>query len=481
MTKTLQRVISMSQCSSRKWAATSVALLSVCLVGCGENFNPRQTSSETDTAALGSSEAPLASEGASRDIAVARNPKNAVIFIGDGMGVSTVTAGRIYAGQKRGVDGESYALSWEDFPQVGLVKTYNYDSQVPDSAGTATAILSGYRARIGQVNIEPEPDTPGPTGSCDKTALPPTLLELSKAANKRVGVVSTARITHATPAALYGHAFSRGWEAPNQVPENARAAGCTSLGEQLAAAPLDLVMGGGNRLESVIDFERYNKITELSDITLPAMALFTDSHMSYEADRAAPEPSLSEMTEAAIAALDSDDGYVLLIEAGRIDHAHHATNAYRALEDLIALDEAVATAKRLTGDDTLILVTADHSHVVTMQGYPARGNPILGLVHNPDEETRLRSDKPALSEDGRPYTTLSYANGPVSRDETDFAQAESPDFRQPAGRLQGSETHGGDDVPLYATGAGSGYFGGVMDQPEVGQAIHKALGLTEDD
>ena len=116
-----------------------------------------------------------------------------------------------------------------------------------------------------------------------------------------------------------------------------------------------------------------------------------------------------------------------------------------------------------------------------MQGYPARGNPMLGLVHNPDPETRERSSEPALSEDGCPYTTLTYANGPVSRAEADFTQAQKPDFRQPAGRQQGSESHAGEDVPLYATGPGSQHFGGVMDQPEVGQAIHKALGLTEGD
>ena len=398
------------------------------------------------------------------------------------MGVSTVTAGRIYAGQKRGVDGESFELAWEDFPQLALVKTYNHDAQVPDSAGTATALLSGFRARIGQINVPPReypPTLPARERfSCDTDALRPTLLGRAKAANRRVGVVSTARLTHATPAAVYGYAADRGFEAPADLPPEARAAGCTSLSEQLAAAPLDLAMGGGAREFSSVDTSSYSSADDLDALELPALGLFADSHMAYEADRAGTgEPSLAEMTVAAIRALDGDDGYVLVAEAGRIDHAHHATNAFRALEDLDALHEAVAAAKALVGEDTLLLVTADHSHVFTMQGYPARGNPILGLVQGLDADSRERATTVELADDQKPYTTLSYANGPVLRDEVDFSQAQRPDFRQPAGMRLGSETHGGEDVALYAVGPGADAFGGVMDQPEVGQALWEVLDL----
>src|SRR5690606_13375103 len=133
------------------------------------------------------------------------------------------------------------------------------------------------------------------------------------------------------------------------------------------------------------------------------------SHMRYNADReldAAGEPTLAEMTEKAIKVLQKNpNGFYLMVEAGRIDHAHHAGNAYRALDDTIALSEAVAMAKALTNDeDTLIIVTADHSHVFTIGGYPDRGNPILGksAVNGVPQRDAL----------GLPYTTLSYANGP---------------------------------------------------------------------
>ena len=105
-----------------------------------------------------------------------------------------------------------------------------------------------------------------------------------------------------------------------------------------------------------------------------------------------------------------------MVEAGRVDHAHHGSNAYRAMRDMQALNEAVKVAKDKTADDTLIMVTADHSHVFTIAGYPARGNPIMGLVRNPDPEAGKPSEDYALAEDGKPYTTLGYHNGPNVRE-----------------------------------------------------------------
>ncbi len=115
------------------------------------------------------------------------------------------------------------------------------------------------------------------------------------------------------------------------------------------------------------------------------LGLFDMSHMEYEADRAkdaAGEPSLAEMTAKALDRLAQDeDGYVLMIEGGRIDHAHHAGNAARALEDTSAFDAAIKTVlEKTTRDDTLVVVTADHSHTMTINGYPKRGNPIFDKV-----------------------------------------------------------------------------------------------------
>ena len=419
-----------------------------------------------------------------------KEAKNIILFIGDGMGVSTITAGRIFDGQSEGKLGEEHALAFEDFDNVALIKTYNTNSQVPDSAGTATAIMSGYKTNIGTINVPPMAPAEMVQTACINKDLRPTLLDQAKERGLNVGTVSTARLTHATPAALYSHSVSRGWEADRDIKDIAAEAGCVSIAQQLIDSSLDLALGGGrgefteeqiaawrNKGRSFVS----NK-TELSAVTdeAPLLGLFKRSHMSYEADREGKdEPSLAEMTEIAIDRLSSDEGYILMVEAARVDHAHHGSNAYRAMRDMQALNEAVKVAKAKTGDDTLILVTADHSHVFTIAGYPARGNPILGLVRGVDRMTAEVSDEYTLADDGKPYTTLGYQNGanvrlPDSPALTDN-QVQARDFQQQVAIPVGSETHAGEDVPLYAQGPGAEMFRGVMEQDEIGKALSEIL------
>jgi alkaline phosphatase len=195
------------------------------------------------------------------------------------------------------------------------------------------------------------------------------------------------------------------------------------------------------------------------------------------------------MTVKAIELLEArGDGYLLLVEAGRIDHAHHDNNAARALHDTIALSDAVAAAHERADPDTLLVVTADHSHVFTMAGYPTRGNPILGLVRGND----ARGEPGRYSRDllGERYPTLGYGNGPGytgasdlqpegykrfphqpanfqgatrTRGDLDPGLARTADFIQAALVPLASETHGGEDVPVYATGPGAGAVRGVLE------------------
>ena len=209
--------------------------------------------------------------------------------------------------------------------------------------------------------------------------------------------------------------------------------------------------------------------------------------MQYELDRADTpdaEPSLAELTRAAITRLSRNpDGYILLVEGGRIDHAHHGTNAVRALEDTDAFDLAVRMASNMTHpDETLILVTADHSHTMTLSGYPRRNNPILGKV-------AYETGAVAKGADGLPYTTLSYANGQAAcrptdsgldctrRDLTDI-DTQGRDFNQPARVFLRSETHGGEDVAIFAGGPGAELVRGVMDQNEIFHVLGLASGLV---
>ncbi len=420
-------------------------------------------------------------------------PKNIIIFIGDGMGISTITAGRIFDGQSKGLKGEAHSLAFEDFDTLALIKTYNTNAQVPDSAGTATAILSGYKTNIGAVNVRPnESVTKMVVESCVLKNSPPTLTERAKTAGLSVGIISTARITHATPAAMYGHSVDRGWEADADLDPRAAKARCKGLASQLLEAPFDISLGGGREKftpEQLIAWDVKPGHIYVKDAAgfrnapkdKTLLGLFTPSHMSYEADRDnALEPSLAEMTGVAIDALTPrDTGYVLMVEAGRVDHAHHDTNAFRALTDMQALNEAVKIAKEKAGDDTLILVTADHSHVFTMGGYPVRGNPILGLVRNPDPEEGGAAKEYAKANDGKPYTTLGYHNGPNVRDAnspvlTDNS-VQAADFRQQSAVGLSDETHGGEDVALFATGPSANRFSGVMEQNEIGEIIGELI------
>jgi alkaline phosphatase len=217
------------------------------------------------------------------------------------------------------------------------------------------------------------------------------------------------------------------------------------------------------------------------------LGLFEPGHMKFEVDRAtdpAGEPSLAEMTDVAIDLLSKDpDGYFLMVEAGRIDHAHHAGNAYRALTDTIAMSDAVRVAlEKTSAEDTLIVVTADHSHTLTISGYAKRGNPILGKVVG----THLKTDRPNeidYDANGQPYTTLSYANGPGyagSRGRRDLADVdtENPNYLQESTVPKRFETHAGEDVPIYAGGPRAALFHGVREQNYIYHAMVEALGWT---
>lgn len=478
--------------------------------------------------------------------------KNVILFVGDGMSLTTVTAARILEGQKQGLLGEENSLSFDGFPFSGLAKTYAVDAQVPDSASTSTAMVTGVKTHNRVLGLSEW----AIVGDCDsaKGNELVSIFDLAEIAGLSSGIVTTTRVTHATPAALYAKSAHRNWEDPSEMPKSAIEAGCEDIASQLihfesslegrfAGAEsngIEVVMGGGLRhflplkpedsqqtsdnkapehssqwgqrsdnrnlirewqraypeglyVDNLDDFD--NKITATTERVL---GLFNASHLRYETDREnkqASEPSLSEMTAKAIAVLSSNPkGYFLMVEGGRIDHAHHVGNAFNALEDTIELSEAVKTAVASTSDtDTLIIVTADHGHVFTMGGYPKRGNPILGKV------VSVGKDEPSLAADHLPFTTLGYAIGRGHRhlgSETDAdlgyglniaagrkdlrdVDTTEPGFFQEALIPRGSESHSGEDVPVYALGPGSHLITGSNEQTVIFHAINHAAGLVQ--
>jgi alkaline phosphatase len=469
--------------------------------------------------------------------------KNIILFVGDGMGVSTVTAARILEGQLRGESGEENLLSFERLPYVALSKTYSVNQQTSDSAPTMTAIMTGVKTDDGIISVDQ--DVVRGDHTTVKGNELPTFLELAEQAGLSTGIISTARVTHATPAACYAHSPDRNWESDADLPPNARQSGFPDIARQLVEFPhgngLEVVLGGGrskflpNTTADPEDQHRKGERKDGRDLanewtrqrprsayvwnkrqfdsvdprTDRLLGLFERSYMKYEHDRsrdAGGEPSLSEMTLKAIDVLAKNrKGYFLMVEGGRIDHAHHEGNAYRALTDTIAFAKAVQVALAKTNQkETLIIVTADHSHVFTIAGYPTRGSNILGLVQGNNEHGNPAGDyeKDAL---GRPYTTLGYANGPgytgPSKD-----QAEGPkrhphsgegysgisggrpdltsvstadhDYLQESAVPLVNETHAGEDVVIYAGGPGAHLFHGVQEQNVIFHVMVAAMNTS---
>ncbi|MFT6924846.1 MAG: alkaline phosphatase [Psychromonas sp.] len=442
--------------------------------------------------------------------------KNIILFVGDGNGVTSNTAIRIYKGQKEGATGEEYVLSYEQFPNLALAKTYNTNAQTPDSAGTASAFLTGVKTRQGVISVNSSVER----GDCQaglKNGLT-TILELAEQAGKSTGVVSTARVTHATPAAAYAHSADRNFEDDSALTAEQKAAGCTDIATQALGTDMEVVFGGGRRhflpttttdgegqsgkrsdgrdltKEWLSKFKDAAYVWDQSgfdqldtETTGPVLGLFNSSHMEYEADRAKDkggEPSLAEMTDKAIDILDNNKkGYFLLVESGRIDHAHHAGNAARALEDGSAFADAVQAAMEKTyTKDTLIVVTADHSHTLSMQGYAKRGNPILGLSVGVDSKGNP-TDKLNLGDDGKPYTTLSYINGPgaIEGPRADLTQIDTTDldYIQQALIPMQSESHAGEDVAIYAQGPKAWLIDGSVEQNYIFNVMANAGGLLK--
>lgn len=454
----------------------------------------------------------------------ARPARNVILFIGDGLGVSTATAARILEGQLRGGPGEEHLLSFERLPYVALAKTYNTNQQVPDSAGTATAMLTGSKTRAGVINVD-ETVARGDVAAVAGHRLE-TLFERAEARGMATGVVTTAELTHATPAAAYAHSPERGWYDDTRLSRAARAAGFPDIARQLVdfgpGDGLDVVLGGGRSHflpastadphvagargarrdgrdltaewrarapRSIAVWSRAELLAVDAAETDRVLGLFAPSHMEYEADRSADglEPSLAEMTAAALDLLARrSEGYALLVEGGRIDHGHHDGNAYRALHEVLAFARAVETAlANVDLEQTLVVVTGDHSHVFTIGGYPTRGNPILGLVVENDARGEPMTT-PARDDLGLPYTTLGYRDGygasigtaerPGRRRDLSGVDTTAPDFVQNALVPLDGESHGGEDVPIYAGGPGAHLFHGVQEQSYVYHAIVAALG-----
>ncbi|XP_061308271.1 intestinal-type alkaline phosphatase-like isoform X1 [Pezoporus flaviventris] len=364
--------------------------------------------------------------------------KNLIIFLGDGFGVPSITATRILNGQQQGKLGPETPLALDSFPYVALSKTYSVDRIVSDSASTSTAYLCGVKGNYHTAGVS----AAARLSQCNTTAGNEvvSVLERARKAGKAVGIVTTSRVQHASPSGAYAHVVDRNWYADVSIPEEARLQGCKDIAWQMVHnVDINVIMGGGriymtpagtpdpeyptyetengirgdgkNLINMWLEARpgaRYvwNRTEMLAAAADPSvtylMGLFEPMDMKYDLVRNTTlDPSLTEMTEAAITILSRNPkGFYLFVEGGRIDHGHHEGAAQKALTDGIAFDRAIDRAGALTDEaDTLTVVTADHSHVFSFGGYALRGASIFGLA-------------PSKAADNKSYTAILYGNGP---------------------------------------------------------------------
>lgn len=400
--------------------------------------------------------------------------KSAILFIGDGMGVTQITAARIYSANAR--DGK---LTLDTFEQVALVRTYSASTMVTDSAASGTAMATGYKTDTLMVGQLP-----------DGTPLE-SVLKKAKKAGKSVGIVTTTSVTHATPASFYAHAASRYDEVP-------LAAQLIEYGE------IDVVLGGGRAfflpktvkdgesgkagarkdsrnlvdearkigyryISRTSEFDALNSDIESGKDVGKVLGLFSPGMMAFELDRDQDvwgEPSLEEMARTAIAILEKNpNGFFLMVEGGRIDHAGHANLAKQAVNETLEFDRTVKAGLELTGDDTLIVVTADHE--------------TAGMAINGYASIEIGGDAMFVEPAGIGGDHIvTFATGPGGNRDSEKDKAhDGVTYRQPAAVAIGSAAHTGTDVVVYSSGPGSERFRGTLDNTDIGKHLIELLGL----
>lgn len=338
--------------------------------------------------------------------------RNVILAIGSGMSTTTLAAARVHIG------GEEQQLSFETFPGVGQLRTYCVDQQIADEACTATALFAGTKANQGTVGVT----AAVPRAQCGHEFAENVVSLAAEAqrVGKWVGLVTTGRVTAPSVAALYAHSADAEWETDASV----RKAGCSPLtvpdiATQLVHGPVGaqmrVILGGGARQfrdQSTLD-ERgvRNARTDGRDLVGEWTASKYGLNASYVSNRdnleavngaeteflfglfandvlptslevaqvtelaARPPPTLEQMTLKALDVLQRNEGgYLLVVVNGHIDEAHHLNRARIALDETAVLHRAVQVAKERTQvEDTLLVVTADHSHTMTYSGYAVSG------------------------------------------------------------------------------------------------------------
>ncbi len=277
--------------------------------------------------------------------------RSMILMIGDGMGSAHI---------KMAGDAAGKPLVMESLPVKGRIKTDAANGEITDSAAAGTALACGMKTDIGVIGLSPD-------GEKLKS-----IAELARDAGKRVGILSSAPVNHATPAAFYAKVPSRG--AYYQIGLQAFASGFEVLGAGLLGArQAQGKTGAGSDLRELAENAGYKTVRPRAELNALEPGV---SRVFIDPDRFYPEPggsytrkfdserdiTLAQMTGQALKLLDSDAGFFLMVEGAAIDWACHGNNVTGMLIETLAFDEAVAVAKAFTeaNPETLLVITSDH-------------------------------------------------------------------------------------------------------------------------
>lgn len=389
-------------------------------------------------------------------------PRNVILLIGDGMGIAPVTAALYATG----------SLTMLSLPVKGLVATHATDRVVNDSAATATALATGYRTRYGAVGM-------APVDGALKSV--PTVLERASVGGLRTGLVTTTTLTHATPASFYAHE-------PRRSAEPSIAGQFIDLPRRVEGArSIDVAIGGG------AEYFTRQGIEELQaqGVTVergwnpapivpgqPTLRLLAEKGLPDATSRRSSSsevPTLAEMTEGALHALrDHEAGFFLMIEGGQIDWVLHGLNRGQELVDeILDFDEAVAAALAFAREegDTLVIVTADHDHT-------------LSILDNHYGFNKGRCGAAVACGGDMAFEGIPVAIDRLHRSEGLRDEALQGEFTSPViflqyswivmaarERVRTSGPHSANFVPLFAYGPWASRVGGFRDQPEIGKIL----------
>lgn len=468
--------------------------------------------------------------------------KYVFLFIGDGMGVTPVTAAENYLDFTKNNKGLIYPdrMNFTEMPVVGLKTQYDCHSFIPDSASTATAFAGG---------IKTQTDTVGLSGDFEQSS--DTVAEKAKRAGKSVGIISTVTLNHATPAAFYANVESR--------------KSYYDIGLQMAETNFDYFAGGSLKertgkdedQEDLYDIMEENGYTiadtkaEAAKVTADSEKVYIvsekiqdDGAMPYSIDQEEGDQTLNDMVKKGIEVMEDDpEGFFMIAEAGKIDWAEHANDAVATMNEIYALQESVQTAIDFYNEhpeDTLIVVTADHAtggftignestgyetyfDLLTNQSgsqvafdeiveaelkkkpnlsfeeFAPKIEAFFGLKLDPNAPTenvsnsqedayREAQEKNRLLCSKEEYAELKKAFEESKKDADDqnvnyggyipVSITATRILNKKAGLAWTTTDHSGEKIPVYAMGAGAKMFDGEYDDTDVAIRIGEAMGFN---